>query len=248
MHAVDADPPFPLPRLHGEPDAEGWIEEVAHYRVSPREKPKFQSILPTATLFAKGSGYAKIRMRSRPTALDGDRAYEVIGEQRLGHIVVDEHLTCIHRRGGIVAERLERTIGTARHETVQFDGGPFPWPHATYPEVLLPFLMRGVPLDGERRALYSWTNDRFVARVYIEARGGKKPIQLPAGRIDAIECWMYPDLNDWVSLGQVLTRLAKPLLPRYDIFFEAAPPHRVVRYEGPYGPPGAIEVLLELDR
>jgi hypothetical protein len=57
---------------------------------------------------------------------------------------------------------------------------------------------------------------------------------------------MYPDLNDWVSLGSVLNRLAKPLLPRYEMWFEASAPHRVVRYEGAFGPPGAPEVVLEL--
>jgi hypothetical protein len=105
--------------------------------------------------------------------------------------------------------------------------------------------MRGQPFDGARRALYAWTSDRFVARVYYESRG-KKEITVPAGRIAATEVWMYPDLNDWVPLGTVLTKMAKPFLPRYEMWFESAPPHRLVRFEGSYGPPGAPEVILEL--
>lgn len=240
------DPPFPVPRLSGRPDSEGWVEDEARYVVKERPKPKFRSVLPSSALFSQGQGEAVIRTRARPRAAEGERVFEVHGEQRLGRVVVEETLTCLRRDGGIVAERLHRRIGDARHEVVHFHDGPFPWPAPTYPEVMLPFVMRGVPHDGERRALYSWTNDRFVARVYVEARGKPRPIEVPAGTIDAVECWMYPDLNDWIALGRVVTRLAKPLLPRYDIFFEAEPPHRVVRYEGPYGPPGAVEVILEL--
>jgi hypothetical protein len=44
----------------------------------------------------------------------------------------------------------------------------------------------------------------------------------------------------------VITKLAKPLLPRYDMWFETVPPYRVARFEGPFGPPGAPEIVLEL--
>ncbi len=59
---------------------------------------------------------------------------------------------------------------------------------------------------------------------------------------------MYPDLNDWVKLGSLLTRLAKPFLPKYHMWFAAQKngPHHLVRFEGPYGPPGAPEIVLEL--
>jgi hypothetical protein len=44
----------------------------------------------------------------------------------------------------------------------------------------------------------------------------------------------------------VLNSLAKPLLPKYRMWFESATARRVVRFEGPYGPPGAPEIVLEL--
>jgi hypothetical protein len=84
-----------------------------------------------------------------------------------------------------------------------------------------------------------------VAKVYYEV-GKAVALELPAGRFEAIEAVMYPDLNDWVSLGTVITSMAKPLLPKYRMWFEKAPPHRVVKFEGPYGPPGAPEIVLEL--
>jgi len=57
---------------------------------------------------------------------------------------------------------------------------------------------------------------------------------------------MYPDLNDWVKMGTALTKLAKPFLPRYSMWYEPAAPNRLLRFEGSYGPPGAPEIILEL--
>ena len=118
-------------------------------------------------------------------------------------------------------------------------------------ETLLPFLLRGIPLDGQRRSLYAWICDRFVAKVYYEVAHRERSISVPGGRFDAHEVVMYPDLNDWVKLGSVLTRLAKPFLPKYHMWFAPGPlghkgAHTLVRFEGPYGPPGAPEIVLEL--
>lgn len=136
---------------------------------------------------------------------------------------------------------------TLREERVDFASALPRLPEATYPETMLPFLLRGQPLDRERRSLYAWICDRFVAKVYYEV-AHERAVTVPAGRFDTREVVMYPDLNDWVKLGSVLTRLAKPLLPKYHMWFEARAqgPHRLVRFEGPYGPPGAPEIVLEL--
>src|SRR5207248_8634278 len=108
----------------------------------------------------------------------------------------------------------------------------------------LPFLLRWQP-PGPKRYFYAWIVDRFVAKVYYEIG---KPVKLdvPAGSFDAVEAVMYPDLNDWVNLGSGISSLAKPLLPKYRMWFERAAPHRVVKFQGPYGPPGAPEIVLEL--
>jgi hypothetical protein len=165
-------------------------------------------------------------------------------ELEVGKIHQVDHLTCIYR-GGLVANRLLRVVGEGRRKEIHYGLGPYDLPATTYPEVLIPFLMRGQSRDKHRRALYAWTSDRFVARVYYEARGAHH-LKVPAGDIDTIEVWMYPDLNDWVAMGKALTRLAKPLLPRYEMYFEKAAPHRLVRFEGSFGPPGAPEMIIEL--
>ena len=114
--------------------------------------------------------------------------------------------------------------------------------------VLLPFVLRGQRFDGKRDFVFSWTNDRFVARVYFEVSKRSVKLDVPAGSFRTHEVVMYPDLNDWVPLGSLLTTLARPLLPKYTMWFEDEAPHRVVRFEGAYGPPGAPEVVLELEK
>jgi hypothetical protein len=117
-------------------------------------------------------------------------------------------------------------------------------PQATYPEVALPFLLAWMPHDGERRSVYAWINDRFIAKVYVEVER-RTSISLGARSHDVVELVMYPDLNDWVPMGALLTRLAKPFLPKYHMWYERPAPHRLMRFEGPYGPPGAPELVLE---
>jgi len=241
--------------LLGDPDDDGWTEEVAHYEIRPRPKAKFKTTLDAHKLFTPGvPGAAKLTTRTRPPK-EGEVVLDLTLDLTVGKIHQADHMLCSWR-DGLISHRLLRVVGgpddgaseqEGRRKEINFHLGPYHFPDATYPEVLLPFLMRGQPRDDQTRALYSWTSDRFVARVYYEARADVR-IEVPAGKIDTTKVWMYPDLNDWVALGSILTRLAKPLLPRYEMFFEKAPPHRVVRFEGPFGPPGAPEMIIELVR
>jgi len=238
------DEPFALPKLLGEPGDDGWTEEVVRYQIHPRPKAKFKTILDAHKLFEPGKpGAATVTTRTRPP-VDGEVVLDLKIELVIGKIQQTDEMTCVWR-GGMVADRLLRVVGEGRRKEINYGLGPYDLPATTYPEVLIPFLMRGQPRDKQRRQLHAWTSDRFVARVYYEARGERR-LEVPAGEFDTTEVWMYPDLNDWVAMGRAITRLAKPLLPRYEMFFEQAEPHRLVRFEGSFGPPGAPEMILEL--
>jgi hypothetical protein len=236
--------PVALPRLTARPGPDGWAEEVTRYRVGPHPKPKFLSVVSAADVFAGGEGRCVVTTRVRPPR-DGEVALEIVSAIELATVAMHDRFDG-YWQGGVVASSLQRRVGEGRRKDIDFRKNPFPLPRATYPEVLLPFLLRGQPFDGERRSLCSWTSDRFVARVYYESRE-RRVIDVPAGRIASVLVWMYPDLNDWVALGGVLTRMAKPLLPRYEMWFEEAPPHRLVRFEGAFGPPGAVEIVMSLE-
>lgn len=227
------------------PAADGT--EVASYVATPRSKRSFNTILDAKELFDAGA-------RSRVTttvAREGDvRRVQIKADHALRGGSVHETFELLAGEH-LASQSLERIVldasgAKSREERIDFTRGPLRLPDATYPEVMLPFVLRWQPFDGKRRALLAWIVDRFVARVYCEGRG-RATVEVPAGRFETVEMMMYPDLNDWVSLGRVLTALAKPLLPKYRMWFEAAAPHRLVRFEGPYGPPGAPEIVLELE-
>ncbi len=249
---------FRVPPLVGAADVTGWRTETLRYRATARPQSKFKSVLQPKHLFGATGRNSTVTTRLHDDELRLDVTHELAGT------VLTERLAAIVRHGRVRSTSLVRQLGPARdeghvaddqsdadherlarHERVRFHPEPLGLPEATYPEVMLPFLMRGQPLDGQRRAVWSWTNDRFMARVYYEVRRTVR-VSVPAGTFEAALIWMYPDLNDWIAMGGVVTRLAKPLLPRYDIWIDTSPARRVVRFEGPYGPPGAPEIVLEL--
>ncbi|GEM_PF-968897 len=246
MEEIFAKAPFG-PGDPGVEQTEAGLVETLHYRVSPRPKSKFKTLLNARELF--GGGHAET---SVTTTVAADGTSQVLDVRHtLGTEELRETLELSMQGGRVRAQTLRRQQGTAadpsREELVRFQQGAVKLPTTTYPEVTLPFVMRGQPRDGKTRAAWSYTNDRFVARVYYEMRKTVR-IDVPAGRFEAALVWMYPDLNDWIALGNVVTRLVKPLIPRYDIWFETRKPYRVLRFEGPYGPPGAPEIVLELAR
>ena len=218
------------------------VEITSEYRLVPRPKRAFNTILDANRLLDASS-------RGSLTFRNPDRDHvELATEYHIASGSIEERFIMRRTPDGLESVRLERrmrdTEGNAhRVEDVDF-GGDLGLARNTYPEVLLP-LMLGWPAPQRTRAFYSWINDRFVSRVYAETKGSTT-VKLPGGARKAIEVVLYPDLNDFVRVGSTVARLAKPLMPQYHLWFEPQAPNRVVRFEGPYGPPGAPELIMEL--
>lgn len=224
-------------------------EEVSRYVITPRPHRSFHTVLDAHQLLDPARTHLAV-VTTRVSDDDGGRL-EVSLEQGIRGGVVRESLVC-DARPSLRARSFRRTVvdddgAECRAESVDFTRGPMRFPGDTYPEVCLPFVLRGTAFDGQRRSVHAWIADRMVAKVYYEEL---KPTTLtvPAGRFEVREISMYPDINDWVHLGRVITELSKPLLPKYKLWYERAAPHRLVRFEGPHGPPGAPEIILELTR
>ncbi len=222
------------------------FEGEVRYAIRAREKRSFHTILDAHRMISRGADpVSVVRHVAEPGGLRVEMDHPIL------HGTLTESLSCTQGPDGLLARALaRRSVQTdgrvVRDEKVEdFLHDEIGLPRATYPEVFLPFLLCYFPRDDDRRSVYAWINDRFVAKVYFE-RVGRTTIKTASGRsIDVEEAVMYPDLNDWVALGSLLSRLAKPFAPKYRMWFELASPWRVARFEGPYGPPGAPEVVLE---
>jgi hypothetical protein len=217
------------------------------YTIRPRENHSFTSVLSAAQLIEPPPN--NVSLVSFSGDGDGDDVVLVMEHPIVTGRMVEE-IHCARTRLGLITRSISRVgvldgIPARREEAFGFQYDSLGYPTATYPEVCLPFMIGWLPFDGTRRALYAWVNDRFVARMYLESKAPSR-VALPGGLRSAVEVIMYPDLNDWVPLGGVLTRLAKPFLPKYRMWYEPAAPHTLLRFEGPYGPPGAPELVLEL--
>lgn len=216
-------------------------KEIAEYKATPHPKPFFKTVLDGKRMF-EGA-------KTTVTTTIEEGAFEIVSahETRVGRIDETAKLDTTTR---VAMRSLDRTQKDSagkivREERIDFASSAVLLPERTFPEVLLPFVLRGHSLEA-RDHVYSWSVDRFVARVYFEVTKRGVSMTVPAGTFRTNHVVMYPDLNDWVPLGSVLTTLAKPLLPKYHMWFEEAAPHRVIRFEGAYGPPGAPELILEL--
>jgi len=232
-------------KLHQIPAPPTGATKVSRFAIAPREKRAFHSILDAHALLERGVAHESVvTLRDAGDDLVLETDHPMLGGR------ISETVHYARTETGLVTKSLARRVmkgGAAptRDEKVEtFDHAAIGLPLATYPEVTLPFIAGYLPLDGARRSLYAWINDRFVAKVYLEA-GKRSVLSLPGAKRDAIEVVMYPDLNDWVRLGTVLTSLAKPFIPKYHMWFAPESPHDLLRFEGPYGPPGAPEIVLE---
>jgi hypothetical protein len=223
---------------------------TSRYSIFPREKRDFRSVLDARKILAGASNpISEIRY-----ATDGDD-FVVHMDHPIADGRLREEMRLVRARGGdgLVMRGMTRQVfgvagNTVRHEQVpDFRHDALGLPSSTYPEVALPFLLAWLPLDGQRRSVYAWINDRFIAKVYVEVEG-KKTITIGGVSHDTIEVIMYPDLNDWIPMGAMITRMIKPFVPKYKMWYAREAPNRLVRFEGPYGPPGAPEVVLELTR
>ncbi|MEM9194311.1 MAG: hypothetical protein AAGF12_34360 [Myxococcota bacterium] len=221
------------------------FEGEAFYELRPREKRTFHTVLDAAKLLDSDRSR---RSHVRWTRSDGGFELHLEHPLRSGRTTEQVHFESTAQ--GILLRRLTRKVfdvsdAQVRLEAVDFGAAPMRLPDQTYPEVVLPFILGWMPADKTTRSVYAWINDRFVSKVYVESQGPTH-VKVLGRKRAALEVLMYPDLNDWVSLGPVLTRLAKPLVPKYRMWFDPEPPHRPLRYEGPYGPPGAPEIVIEL--
>ncbi len=133
-------------------------------------------------------------------------------------------------------------------------GKSFPWPRNIYAAPCLPFSMRGFPV-GKAAVVdfFLWSlYDPFSAM--FAALDGREEVPAPGGPTTAVRVRM--NLND----EKTLRSLDLPMAQTYDMAREmmaqmkpedslfwigAEPPHDLLRFQGPTGPPGATRAVID---
>ena len=226
------------------PPPAGYLTSSS-YVLTPRTKRAFHTVLDAANILdLAGNG------RSTVTFAPSGDGFSLALEHPLKTGRITESLHChvdqSNVRGGAFRRELfDHTDTRVRLEEADHKSNTLGLPPNLYPEVALPFMLGWLPYDKKARSFHAWINDRFVARVYVE-QGKTSTLRVPAGQLEVLDVEMYPDLDDWVNVGATVAKLMRPLVPKYRMSYETKAPFRLVRFEGPYGPPGAPEVVLEL--
>ena len=227
------------------------VDAEQRFTIGPRARPAYFNVIRAADLLDPATDRrARVAITRDAEAAAGPTiAFALEYPLRGGRI--EERVILSETADGLQVVELERSVldradRRVRHERVDFADRTIPLPPSTYPEVLLPFLLGWTPFDGKTRSIFAWITDRFIARVRYRSTG-RQTIGLASGKVEAVEVVMFPDFNDWVRLGSWLSRLVSPFIPKYHMWYRPEPPHALLRFEGSYGPPGAPEIVLELD-
>lgn len=216
---------------------------TTRYSLRARPKRMFHTILDAHRLL-DGESHSTLRFEERGSGVE----LEMIHHIATGRI--EERLTLQRNDAVLVSDRLHRQLfdehgERVRNEEAHFFREGLGFAQNTYPEVLLPMMLGWLGPARRTRAFYSWINDRFVSRMYAQT-GGSETLRLAGRNVETFQVVMYPDINDYVRVGATLAKMAKAIMPKYHLWFDSRIPHRVVRFEGSYGPPGAPEVIMEL--
>ena len=227
------------------------VDAEQRFKIGPRARSAYLNVIRAADLLdPAGARLARVGItRDASAGRTATIAFALEYPLRGGRI--EERVILSETADGLQPVELERSVlhstgRRVRHELVDFTDRTIPLPPSTYPEVLLPFLLGWTPFDGKTRSVFAWITDRFIARVRYRSTG-RQTIGLASRKVEAVEVVMFPDFNDWVRLGSWLSRLVSPFIPKYHMWYRPEPPHALLRFEGSYGPPGAPEIVLELD-
>ena len=107
-----------------------------------------------------------------------------------------------------------------------------------YPSNVTPLVgcavaLRGLDfVKGERYSFALWLANSVWWEIALHV-DKRERIELPTG---SIEAWRVTAAPQFEGIGAALNRIVQAILPPFRLHFEAAPPHRFVRFSFPTGP------------
>ncbi|WP_280399862.1 hypothetical protein [Nocardia carnea] len=161
---------------------------------------------------------------------------------RVGERLLAAEYRAETRSGGTVVSREEATFRGTSH--LQFGGGIAPFPADLMPLAGGLTLLRGLDFaEGVEEHIPLWL--AFSVHIPLSARVEQRTlVEVPAGSLDCWQVRLRPRLS---GLNTLLEKMLSGFLPPAVAHFEAAPPHRMVRFSFPTGPmPWDSRGLMEL--
>lgn len=221
--------------------------EVCVYRVFERAEDESS----TQSFVSPREEVQEVRQIITTFTKDGREYYRFFRAERLsgGHL---NYYTYIFRisapfRFVSFSKRVESTTGRVVHDEITY----FDDPGRTFPEDLnhfysIPMTIRGMDFAAhEKNDLKIWFSSHFTPWKMDVSVKDKDRVTVPAG---TFTCWrveVTPDLKAIFQRWYWLARILKSWIPSYYYWFDQAPPHVLVKFEGRFGPVGFSPVQVQ---
>jgi len=116
---------------------------------------------------------------------------------------------------------------------LHWGGELLPYPSNVTPLLGCALALRGLEFEkGERHTFALWLANTVWWEIALHV-DKRERIELPGGPMEA---WRVTAAPQFEGIGTALNRIVQAILPPFRIHFDAAPPHRFVRFSFPTGP------------
>ncbi len=124
------------------------------------------------------------------------------------------------------------------------------FPADSYAFEIFPLLLKTLINNAASKfSFHFWASERTVIPMYVKAKIKTiKEVTVPAGTFNCYPIEVYPNVADFLNLGEYFNTIVHPFVPTFIFYFEVEPPHRFIHFKGPAGPPGSSEINLDLVR
>ena len=119
-------------------------------------------------------------------------------------------------------------------------------PPDVYTAEVFPLVLRGVDFEKVKEINFLWwASERSVVPMHFWVTGDER-VKVNLGEDDCTEVNVSVDFGRYMRFGTLLLKIIRPFIPVYTYYISKTPPHYMVRFIGPVGPPGSTEVIMEL--
>lgn len=200
--------------------------EETHYRASAAGASMSQDI----TTLVEHDGDDRYRHVAKVSQDGFTLDVEQIFRREHGELRSESYQMATHVDGKLVSREEGHFIDT-RH--LQFGGNIAPFPRDVLPLIGGMVGLRGLEFRrGAKRTVNLWLAFSVFWQIDVRVER-RETVTVPAG---SIEAWRVKVRPSFAQISGLLDKIVGGLLPPFILHFDAAEPHRMVRFEFPTGP------------